>query len=330
VLLGTPPDPATLPARTTAARVLRVDRTAVDVGTASGLSRLPLPREPVVVGDWTALPDDGGDLIRLPRRSLLARAPASGTSATQPLAANVDVGLVCVGLLPRIPVRRLERLLALVWESGAVPVVVLTKADLHDDPAAAVTGTVPHAPGVDVVAVSAENGDVAALSPFLGVGTTLALLGASGTGKSTLLNRLAGRPVAATAPVRGVDGKGRHTTTHRQLFSLPGGAVVIDTPGLRGVALHDAHGGVAKAFADVEELGSACRFADCEHVGEPGCAVLASVEAGDLLQERVDSWRKLQREAAWHARRSDARLRAAERARWRSLSRAQRKRGHRP
>lgn len=336
VLHGTPPDPSLLPPGTTPARVVRVDRTAVDLGTSDGTVRLRLPPEPVVVGDWLALHPDLPP-VRLPRRTLLERAAASGTSTAQPLAANVDVVLVCASLVPTVAARRVERLLALVWESGATPVLVLTKADLHPDPAEAVALVRPHAPGVDVVPVSAEAGDVSGLDPWLGSGTTLVLLGASGTGKSTLLNQLAGQALAATGAVRAVDGKGRHVTSHRQLFGLPGGAVVIDTPGLRGVALHDAHEGVARAFADVEELGSACRFADCAHSGEPGCAVLASVAAGDLLQERVDSWRKLQREAAWHARRSDARLQAEERARWRSVSKArrslskqQRLRGHRP
>jgi ribosome biogenesis GTPase len=319
-----------MPAGTTPARVLRVDRTAVDVCTPGEPRRLPLLRDQsVVVGDWLAL-EEQAEPVLLPRRSLLARASASGTSTSQPLAANVDVVLVCAGLAAHVPVRRVERLLALVWESGAVPVLVLTKADLHPDPAQAVRAVAPHAPGVDVVAVSAATGDADGLAPHLTAGTTLVLLGASGAGKSTLLNCLAGQEVAATQAVRDADGKGRHTTTHRQLFGLPGGAVVVDTPGLRAVALHDAHDGVAKAFADIEELGAACRFADCAHAGEPGCAVIASVEAGDLLQERVDSWRKLQREAAWHARRTDVRLQAEEKARWKAIHKAQRQRGYRP
>jgi ribosome biogenesis GTPase / thiamine phosphate phosphatase len=315
--------------------VTRVDRSAVDLRTGDGLERLPTaPGDPqVVVGDWVTVGPDG-HLTVVPRRSLLSRATAAGTSTAQPLAANVDVVLICVALVPVVARRRVERLLALVWESGAQPVVVLTKADLHPDPAEALRDLLPHAPGADVVTVSAETGEVGALEPWLVAGTTLVLLGASGAGKSTLLNRLAGRDVAPTAEVRRVDGKGRHTTSHRELFALPGGAVVIDTPGLRGVALHDAQDGVARAFADVEALAAACRFADCGHAGEPGCAVLASVEAGDLLQERIDSWRTLQREAAWHARRSDVRLQAEERARWRSVAKARRslskQRGHRP
>jgi ribosome biogenesis GTPase / thiamine phosphate phosphatase len=226
-------------------------------------------------------------------------------------------------------VRRVERLLALVWDSGATPVVVVTKADLVADVEAVRGRMRPHAPGVEVVAVSAEAGDVTALDPWLASGVTLALLGISGAGKSTLLNTIAGEELAATGAVRAADGKGRHVTTHRELFVLPGGAVVIDTPGLRAVALPDSPQGLARAFADVEELGAACRFADCAHDGEPGCAVTASVEAGDLAQARVDSWRKLQREAAWHARRSDARLQAEEKARWKALHKASRVRGSR-
>ena len=309
--------------------MVRVDRTALDACTPGEPLRLPLPRTPVVVGDWLAL-DGSADPVVLPRRTLLTRATAAGTSTEQPLAANVDVVLVCAGLVPESPVRRVERLLALVWESGATPVVVLTKADLHPDPAGARREVLPHAPGVDVVTVSAETGDVDALHPYLLPGSTLVLLGASGAGKSTLLNRLAGRDVAATRQVRAVDGKGRHTTTHRQLFGLPGGAVVVDTPGLRAVGLPAAGDGVARAFADVEELTSACRFSDCAHAGEPGCAVAAAVAAGDLLPERLDSWHRLQREAAWAARRTDARLRAEERARWKAIHKAQRQRGSRP
>ena len=178
------------------------------------------------------------------------------------------------------------------------------------------------------MAVSAAAGDLAGLAPHLGPGTTLALLGASGAGKSTLLNALAGDERAATGDVRDVDGKGRHTTSHRELFVLPSGAAVVDTPGLRGVALA-AGGDLSRSFSDVEELAAACRFADCTHLSEPGCALLASLATGDLGQERLDSWRHLQRELAWQARRQDARLQAEEKKRWKGIHREQRARGHR-
>ena len=325
MLLGTPPDPSLLPPGTRPARLVRVDRGAYDLATADGplrVAALP-PPETAVVGDWLAIAGDHVQAV-LPRRSLLARGAAERTSAVQPLAANVDVVLVCAGLHGPVPVRRIERLLALVWDSGATPVVVLTKADLHPDPDSEVAALRPSAPGVDVVHVSAAACDVDGVRPWLAPGTTLALLGASGAGKSTLVNALAGAQVAATQDVRAVDGKGRHTTTHRELHLLPSGAVLLDTPGLRAVALHEASDGLALAFSDVEELASACRFADCAHAGEPGCAVAAAVAAGDLRPERVDSWRRLQREAAYHARRTDARLRAEEKQRWKAVHKAQR------
>jgi ribosome biogenesis GTPase len=317
------------------ALLTRVDRSAYDVLTPTGPARapaLPAPADPLdapTVGDWLALTPVGCEVRQvLPRTSLLVRGTARGTSKGQPLAANVDVVLICLGLSGPLPLRRLERLLTLAWESGATPVVVLTKADLCDDLDGAVRHVAPHAPGCDVVIVAAAAGDVAALAPY--ACSTLVLLGASGAGKSTVVNALMGGEVMATTPIRSVDGKGRHTTTHRELLLLPGGGIVIDTPGLRGVALHAAQDGLARAFADVEELASACRFADCGHLSEPGCAVLSSVVAGDLGQDRVDSWRKLQRELAFLARRTDARLRAEEGRRWKQVAKAQRARGGRP
>jgi ribosome biogenesis GTPase len=320
-----------VPDGTHPARVVRVDRSAYDLVTEHGPLRLPAlpPPAEVTVGDWLAIA--GGAVVQvLPRTSLLVRGASSGASRTQPLAANVDVVIVCASLSAALPVRRIERLLTLAWESGAAPVVVLTKADLHPDPELAVRELEPHAPGVPVVTVRAAEGDVAALAPYAAPGTTLVLLGASGVGKSTVVNALAGGAVMATGDVRDVDGKGRHTTTHRELVVLASGAVVIDTPGLRGVALAGSEDGLAKAFSDVEELAAACRFADCAHAGEPGCAVQASIDAGDLAAARMDSWRKLQRELAFQARRTDARLRADERATWKAVHRAQRARGGRP
>lgn len=323
MLPGSPLDPA-LPEGTVLARLARVDRSAYDVLTDTGhrrLPALPAPREPLdapTVGDWLAVTDTEVRAV-LPRRTLLARGTSSGTSTAQPLAANVDVVLICAGLTSAPPVRRIERLLTLSWESGATPVVVLTKSDLCADPDAAVRAVLPHAPGADVVAVSAAAGDVESLRPYVVDGTTLVLLGSSGAGKSTLVNALAGDDVMATGEIRVVDGKGRHTTSHRELIVLPGRAVVIDTPGLRGVALYSADQGLSRAFSDVEELATACRFADCAHQGEPGCAIAASIAAGDLAQGRLDSWRRLQRELAFQARRTDARLRAEERQKWKRI-----------
>ena len=326
-LPGTAP---AVPDGTRPARIVRVDRSAYVAQHAEGSLRLPAlpPPAEATVGDWLALADDGTCTL-LPRTSLLVRGAASGVSRSQPLAANVDVVMVCASLAAPLPVRRIERLLTLAWESGATPVVVLTKADLHPDPDKAVEDLVPHAPGVPVVLTSAVLGDVEALAPYARPGTTLVLLGASGAGKSTVVNALAGGEVMATGDVRDVDGKGRHTTTHRELVVLPSGAVVIDTPGLRGVALAGSEEGLSRAFSDVEDLAAACRFADCAHVGEPGCAVQASIDAGDLSAARMDSWHKLQRELAFQARRTDARLRAEEKAKWKAIHKANRARGAR-
>ena len=324
-----------LPDGATPALLTRVDRSAYDVLTATGPARvpaLPPPPDPLdapTVGDWLALDADGAVRERLPRRSLVSRGTTGRGSTAQPLAANVDVVLLCLGLARSLPLRRLERLLALAWESGATPVVVLTKADLCQDVDAAYDLVRPHAPGVEVVAVAAADGEVAALAAY--ARSVLVLLGASGAGKSTVVNALLGEQMMSTGDVRHVDGKGRHTTTHRELLVLPTGGVVIDTPGLRGVALGaGAQDGLAQAFADVEELASACRFADCAHRSEPGCAVLASVWAGDVGQDRVDAWRRLQRELAYQARRSDARLRDEHSRRWKAIAREQRSRGGRP
>lgn len=333
------------------ALLTRVDRTLYDVLTPTGPLRVPAvpaPTDPLdapTVGDWLALSPVGlapvglapvglspvglapVDLVVaaiLPRTSLLSRGTARGSSKGQPLAANVEVVLICLGLSGPLPLRRLERLLTLSWESGATPVVVLTKADLCNDLDRALREVGPHAPGCEVVAVAAALGDVGSLVPY--VSSTLVLLGASGAGKSTVVNALVGGEVMSTGDIRDVDGKGRHTTTHRELIVLPGGGVIIDTPGLRGVALHLAEDGLALAFSDVEDLACACKFADCGHIAEPGCAVLASVLAGDLGQDRVDSWRKLQRELAFQARRTDARLRSEEARKWKQVAKANRAR----
>jgi ribosome biogenesis GTPase len=277
----------------------------------------------VVVGDWVALVAadrrwqiDGV----LARRSLVRRAPVSGESSAQLLAANVDLVLVVVPAVPEPRVGMAERLVALAWDSGATPVLVLTKSDLVSDADVLAEDLRATAPGVDVLTVSAAPPDgYAPLRPLLAPGVTTCLLGRSGAGKSTLANALVGEMRFATADIR-ADGKGRHTTSFRELVVLPAGGVLIDTPGLRSVGLWVDGDGLQRAFADVEELVAACRFSDCAHETEPGCAVLAALEEGGLEERRYASWRKLQREAQWMARRTDARLRAEEVRRWKAIS----------
>ncbi|HEX4654181.1 MAG TPA: ribosome small subunit-dependent GTPase A [Mycobacteriales bacterium] len=306
------------------ARVTRVDRSAVDALVAgddfTGIRATPRSHDiSPVVGDWVVVIEDGGEWridALLPRRTTIERAAVSGRSESQVMAANVDLVLIAMPVVPEPKLTLVERMVALAWDSGATPVVVVTKADLSADSDAIVADLAEAAPGVDVVAVSvvAEDG-LAALAPYLVDGRTLCVLGRSGAGKSSLVNALVGAEVLETAEIRR-DGKGRHTTTHREMSVLPSGAVIVDTPGLRGAGLWVTEEGLDRTFADIEELVIGCRFTDCAHVQEPGCAVLAAVEDGRLPQRRLDSWHKLQREARWMAMRSDARLRAeARRAR---------------
>ncbi|SFK93900.1 ribosome small subunit-dependent GTPase A [Streptomyces pini] len=330
----------------TPARVVRVDRGRCDAVTADGPVRAgiapvvsPDPLLTVCTGDWAALEPGGRRTpwtVRalLPRRTAFVRSTSSKRSEGQVLAANVDHAVVTVSLAAPLDPGRLERFLALAWESGAQPLVALTKADLAPDAAHAAADAEAAAPGVTVLPVSALTGEgLDVLAAVLGGGTAV-LLGQSGAGKSTLVNALTGQEALEVRETRASDGKGRHTTTTRELFALPGGGVVIDTPGLRGVGLWDAEEGVGRAFADVEELARACRFHDCAHTAEPGCAVLAAVDDGVLPPRRLDSYRKLLRENQYLAARTDARLRAELRRDWKrkqALGRhmAERKRGPR-
>ncbi|WP_460070710.1 ribosome small subunit-dependent GTPase A [Streptomyces sp. YKOK-I1] len=311
-------------------RVVRVDRGLCDVVTADGTVRADtefvVPHDPtkvVCTGDWVALDPEGADprYVRtlLPRRTAFVRSTSSKRSEGQILAANVDHAVVAISLAVDLDLGRIERFLALAWESGAQPVVVLTKADLVPDPvvlAHLVQDVETSAPGVPVLPVRARDGEgVEELAALLGRGTSV-LLGASGAGKSTLANALAGADVMAVQATRDLDGKGRHTTTTRNLLPLPGGGVLIDTPGLRGVGLWDAGGGVGQVFAEIEELARGCRFHDCAHDAEPGCAVRAAVDDGELAPRRLDSYRKLVRENQWIVAKSDARVRADIRQDW--------------
>ena len=298
-------------------RVIAAHRAAYDVQTAAGSVRTRLPGRlmhenvEVAVGDWVAL---GDGLIRgvLPRRSAIVRKSAGLTSESQTLAANVDVAFVVSSLGPDLEPRRIERYLVTVWESGATPEIVLTKADRMDDPWGLVAEVEAVALGVPVHVVSAVTGQgVDALRARIGDGMTAVLIGSSGVGKSTLVNRWVGHELMLVKETRVDDDEGRHTTTHRELIVLPGGGLVIDTPGIRELQLWDS-GGLDEAFADVEELAAQCRFNDCSHNTEPGCAVKAALATGELAADRHASWLKLQRELRAIELRHDARLRREE------------------
>lgn len=293
-------------------RVIRVDRGECDVVTPTGPVRARVLDLTLCTGDWVTVGDRGGfpTVVHLvPRAGAIRRASVSARSEAQVLAANVDTVLVVTALDGDVDLGRIERMLALAWESGAQPVVVLTKADAVDDVPATVADVRAVAPGAAVVGVSATAGDGIDVLTALLTGT-VALIGPSGAGKSTLANTLLGADLLATNTVRAVDGKGRHTTVHRELFPLPSGGTLIDTPGLRGIGVWDAERGIATAFSDVEELAELCRFNDCSHLGEPGCAVLDAIDRGLLPARRLESYRKLLRENEWVASRTDARLRA--------------------
>jgi ribosome biogenesis GTPase len=320
-------------------RVVRVDRGVCTVMTQAGPLRASaggavldaMSADPTVgpcTGDWCATRawPDGPITIEavLPRRTAITRAVVSGRSEGQVLAANMDVVAIIESLVPAPSVGKLERLLALAWQSGAIPAVLLSKADLAADADHVADDVRTAAPGVEVICCSSTTGQgldkVRALLKPTG---TLALVGSSGVGKSSLVNSLAGTEVLATREIRD-DGRGRHTSVRRELVFLPGGGAVLDMPGLRGVGLVDASAGIATAFADVERLTAFCRFLDCAHAGEPGCAVGAAIAEGTLSLRRYESWQKLQRELAWTTRRADARMRAEHTKKQKRLSKQSR------
>jgi ribosome biogenesis GTPase len=291
---------------------------------ASGMADLPAP------GDWVAVKPVANEskvIIHavLTRRSKFSRHVAGFETEEQVLAANVDTLFLINALDSNPNLRRIERYLTLAWESGAVPVIVLSKTDLCDDVEAARSMVESIAVGVDIHLTSSVTGEgMDGLLSYLTGGRTVAVLGSSGAGKSTLINHLIGEERMATQEIRH-DGKGRHTTSHRELILVPTGGLILDTPGMRELQLWDADDGIDQAFQDIASLASECRFRDCKHEGEPGCAVLGAIEDGSLPAERLTSYRKLQRELFALEIKQNKKLRAEERRKYRTWEKARRK-----
>ncbi len=289
------------------------------------------PGEHPIVGDWLAVskPADSDEVIiqaLLPRHGVFTRRAVSG-GGVQFIAANIDVVLLVAALNADLNLRRLERYLVAARDSGASPVIVLTKTDLLPDPAAEISHIAEIAGGAPIVALSARTGDgLEGLKPWLKPGFTAALLGSSGAGKSTLLNALAGEALMDTGTIRESDDRGRHTTTHRELFRLPGGALLVDTPGMREFGVLADDEALDVSFADITELFGNCRFGNCSHSTEPGCAVLAALVDGSMSDERWQAYLKLQRELDFVSRKGDPAAEAAHRAHWRQLNKSQRTR----
>jgi ribosome biogenesis GTPase len=320
-----------------AARVVAEDRGSYHVvgpageqrAAVSGRFRFDADDDPAAfpaVGDWVVVEGGmiGDTIIHaiLPRRSALVRQAAGRKTAAQVVGANLDVVFVVASLNADLNVRRLERYIAAAWESGAEPVVLLSKADLGEDIDATLVTVSAVAAGATILVVSSFDGrGVDDVGARIGPGRTAAFVGSSGVGKSTLLNRLAGAEVAAVREIREDDARGRHTTTRRQLHVLPGGGLVLDTPGMRELALWEGEG-LERTFGDVDELVASCRFGNCQHNGEPGCAIGAALADGRLTPDRHASWQKLQREAAHHERRVDVLARNAERRKWKQIGKA--------
>ena len=256
----------------------------------------------------------------LPRKSLFARKEAGKRTGIQPIAANIDTVFIVCGLDANFSIRRIERYLTLALESGAQSVIVLTKADICDDVSEKIESVRISAAGCPVCAISTYTGaGLSELATHLQANTIIALLGSSGVGKSTLTNYLLGNDIQRIQEVRDVDGRGRHTTTSRQLFVLPSGCCVIDTPGMRELGLVDADTGLVDAFADIEEIAENCRFVDCSHEGEPGCAVVEAVENGVLDPNRFENYSKMKRELLYIERKQDTGAAAAERTKWKKI-----------
>ena len=312
--------------------VIRVDGRVVTILTDAGQQRVSLaptlscvPDDGgITTGDWLVI-EDGIAVHLLPRRSVLMRRAAGVATAGQAVAANIDLVFITVALGASLKLRRIERALAMAWSSGAAPVVLLTKSDLSAEVEADLRAARSVAAGTEVIAVNASGAGLARLREVLLEGMAGVLVGPSGTGKSTLVNRLSGNEALATGEVRS-DGKGRHTTTRRELIELPGGGLIIDTPGTRELGLWDAGAGIDEVFGDLTEVAAECRFRNCKHEQEPGCAVRAAAAGDPTVLARLESKRKLEREQERLDNARDLRAKAEQRRELRRRARAMRQR----
>jgi ribosome biogenesis GTPase len=257
----------------------------------------------------------------LPQKSVFTRGTSAKDGTDQVIAANIDIVFIVTAAGHDLNARRIERYLTIAHASGAKPVILINKSDLADDPRELTDEIIPVASGIPVIPVSAISGyGITLLEPFLTSGTTIVLIGSSGVGKSTLINRLLDLPIQETAVIRDYDGKGRHTTTVRQLFVMKSGALMIDNPGLREVGIGTASAGIAETFPDILKLATGCRFSDCCHEQEPGCAVLEALGCGKLSSSRLENYQRLVRELAFEQEKAEIGLARSERKRWKGIT----------
>lgn len=298
----------------------------ISVQAAGKLYHKPFTRSDLpAVGDWVIVE---GSTIKgvLPRKSTFSRKFSGKTSREQIMATNLDTVWVVSTFEADFNPARIERYVTLVLESGAAPVIVLAKSDLVEDTVTSIAILEERIPGVSVHAVSAKTKTgLNALKTYLLTGHTIALLGSSGVGKSTLINHFFGRDILHTALVREKDGKGRHTTTHRELILLPSGSLLLDTPGMRELQLWSDDDALEKGFSDIEEIAAQCRFSDCKHESEPGCAVIKAAENGALPQERFQNYKKLTSELSFLERKTDSRANLQEKKKWKGISKERRR-----